>query len=532
MKKESTLYQSLLDVSRAYPRRTALIYLSKKIKYKALIDDVNRLAAGLIESGVKRDDVVSVCLPNIPETVHLLYAINQIGAIANLIHPLMKFEQMESILKETKSHLLFALDIAYREFRPLSQNDVRVIACSPVKNLNIILKAGYFIQNRAKLIKVQKNDRIAAFYNKNKHFKYDNDYKKDAFYLHSGGTTGKPKVIALSSFSVNALAANGMDILGISDPENKYMLAVLPIFHGFGLCMGMHACLAHGACNTLMPKFSSNQVINYLKKRRISFIIGVPILFEALLRNRRFEGRFLQNLHIAFVGGDFVAPSLIERFNECMSKYDSQARLYEGYGLTEVVTVCSVNNEAHHKAGSVGKLLPNIQMKAVDVNSKVDLPSGQDGELYVKGETMMNGYRFLNDEKEQPFVIDKNGDVWIATGDYGSIDEDGFVFFRQRIKRIIKVSGINIFPNQIEGAVMDLGAVHECAAIAVKDDKLGNAIKLFIVLDRRSPKRNIDEEIKKAIEHRCGIYAVPREIVYRESLPKTLVGKVDTKLLS
>lgn len=532
MNKNSTLYQTLLTSSQQYPKRPALIYMHKKITYQTLINDVHRLAAGLIAYGLQKDDVVSVCLPNIPSAVHLLYAINQIGAIANLIHPLMKFEQMRGVMLETKSRLLFALDTAYQEFKPLSSDGVRVIACSPVADLNFLLKSGYFLQNRIKLQNIPKSDRIDSFYANKGVFALDNDLKKDAFYLHSGGTTGKPKVVALSSFSINALASNGLQILGIDDTLNKYMLAVLPIFHGFGLCMGMHACLAVGACNTLMPKFSSNQVVKYLKKGQISFVIGVPVLFEALLRNPSFKGPILKNLHIAFVGGDFVAPSLIERFNNHMEKYDSQARLYEGYGLTEVVTVCSVNTSKEHRLGSVGKLLPNLQMKAVDIDTKKDLENGQDGELYIKGETMMNGYRFLQDENDQPFVKDDKGEIWIATGDYGNIDADGFVHFRQRLKRIIKVSGINVFPNEIEGAVMDLGKVHECAAIAITDDKLGHAIKLFVVLDHKYENTNIDEEIKKVVEMRCGIYAVPRQIVYQTSLPKTLVGKVDTKALS
>jgi long-chain acyl-CoA synthetase len=532
MEKNTTLYGALLASCTRYPNRTALIYMSRKISYVSLLSKVNGLAQGLFDYGVRANDVISVCLPNIPSAVHLLYAINQLGAIANLIHPLMKYDQMRGVMKETKSRLLFVLDSAFVEFAPLKEDGVRVIACSPVHDINPIVKVAYLMQNRQKLKNIAKIDKIDSFYSKIGAFSYDNDYQKDAVYLHSGGTTGKPKVVALSSFSINALASNGLDILGIEDTNHKFMLAVLPIFHGFGLCMGMHACLAFGACNTLMPKFHSQQVVKFLKRKQISFIIGVPILFEALLRNKHFKGAMLKNLIICFVGGDFVAPSLIERFNQHMARFDSPARLYEGYGLTEVVTVCSVNNNRHHKAGTVGKILPNVAMKVVDLETRADLPFGRDGELYVRGETMMNGYRFLNDEQDQPFVKDKDGVVWIATGDYGSLDEDGFVYFRQRLKRIIKVSGINVFPNEIEGAVMDLGTVHECAAIAIKDEKLGNAIKLFVVLDRSLPKSNIDAEINEIVVKRCGVYAVPKEIAYLESLPKTLVGKVDTKALS
>ncbi|NCA96879.1 MAG: hypothetical protein EOM77_01650 [Bacteroidia bacterium] len=532
MNKNSTLYQALLESATRYPKRNALIYMKRKFSYRLLLRNVHLLAQGLVDHGIKKNDVVSVCLPNIPSAVDLLYAINQIGAIANLIHPLMKYEQMKGIMEDTGSKLLFVLDTAYDEFSPLKEKGIHLVACSPVTSVNLLIRAIYNFQNRHSLLKIANSDYLSSFYGENEFVSFDSDYHKDAFYLHSGGTTGKPKVIALSSFAVNALAANGLDILGISDTNHKFMLAVLPLFHGFGLCMGIHACIAFGACNTLMPKFHSDQVVSYLRRKQISFIIGVPILFEALLRNKAFKGSKLRNLHVAFVGGDFVAPSLINRFNQHMERYGSKARLYEGYGLTEVVTVCSVNTEQHHKEGSVGKLLSNVQMKIVDTITKEDLPIGSDGEIYVKGETMMNGYRFVNDESEQPFVKDSKGVTWIATGDFGSIDQDNFVYFRQRLKRIIKVSGINVFPNEIEGAVMQTGKVHECSAIAVADEKLGNAIKLFVVLNKDYVMINIDDEIRSAVKKQCGVYAVPREIEYRSSLPKTLVGKIDAKALS
>jgi long-chain acyl-CoA synthetase len=237
-------------------------------------------------------------------------------------------------------------------------------------------------------------------------------------------------------------------------------------------------------------------------------------------------------LHIAFVGGDFVAPSLLERFNQRMKDAGSSARLYEGYGLTEVVTVCCVNNNQHYRQGSVGKLLPNIAIKVVDVNTKEDLPFHELGELYVRGETMMNGYRFMSEGGTQPFVRDKDGLTWIATGDYGSIDEDNFVYFRQRIKRIVKVSGINVFPSEIEALVRSLDNVYECAAIGIEDEKLGHSIKLFVVLQRSYMGEKPDEKIRELIKAHCGIYATPRIIEYRDSLPKTLLGKVDAKLLS
>lgn len=531
MKKEQTLYQAVLETALAHPGRDALVYLNKKLNYQSFLKYVHRLTKGLVTLGIKKDEIVTVCLPNIPHAIFLLYALNQIGAIVNLIHPLIKETQMKSILETTKSRYLFILDTNFNEFKDLEGDDLKLITCSPVDKMGFVIRSFYNLKNRKHLRKIKKHHNIIHLYKHGTYEDYDEDYLKDALLLHSGGTGGDPKIIALSSFSVNALTSNGADILEIDDFNHKYMLAVLPLFHGFGLCMGVHAALAYGMANTLMPKFNSDQVIKYLKDGLLSFIIGVPILFEGLLSNKNFAGPHLKNLHIAFVGGDFPHPTLFKRFNDLMEQYDSYCRLYEGYGLTEVVTVCSVNNNSFYKEGSVGKVLPNIEMKVVDLTTKEDLGYLKDGELYVRGETLMNGYRFLKEGEKQPFVIDKNGLKWVPTGDYGHMDEDNFVFFKQRLKRIIKVSGINIFPNEIEVLVSSLKEVHECAVVSMSDIKLGNALKLFVVLDYNYPSNNIDELIKELILAHASIYAVPKEIVYLKSLPKTLVGKIDTVAL-
>ncbi len=528
MKKESTLYEAILQTASLYPKRDALIYLNKKISHEELLLKIQKLSAGLLAYGIKKDDVVTVCLPNIPHAIYLLYALNQIGAIANLIHPLIKLTQMKNILKQTKSKYLFMLDISYLEFLSLKEEGIHLFSCSPTDFMSVFVRAFYYLKNASLLKKIKKEDQVISLYEYEVNLVYDQDYRKDALYLHSGGTGGEPKVIALSSYSVNALSSNGLDILGIKEIKNKYMLAVLPLFHGFGLCMGVHACLSLGMANTLMPKFNADQVIKYIKKEQLSFIIGVPVLFENLLKNKKFAGYHLKNLKIAFVGGDFSHATLFDRFNEVMIKYGSSCRLYEGYGLTEVVTVCSVNNKTHYKKGTVGKMLANTKMKVMSLDGKENLGFNQDGELYVSGETLMNGYRFLKEGEKQPFVKDKDGTIWVPTGDFGSLDQDNFVYFKQRLKRIIKVSGVNIFPNEIEVLVSSLKEVYECAVVPKDDEKLGQVLKLFIVLDHNYENIKLDEKVKELILNNASIYAVPKEIVYLKQLPKTLVGKIDT----
>ncbi len=534
MNKKQTMYQAINEASHKFSSCEALYYLNKSYSYSHVIEKINRCAGMLIKLGYKKDNVITVCLPNIPTSVYLLYAINQIGAIANLIHPLMKNKQLHDIMLKTKSKILFCLDTFYAEFVSYTNDGILVVPCSPASDLPFLMRFIYKQKCKKELEMLRLhapkyND--ADFLFGELYRDFDVDYFKDAIYLHSGGTSGESKTIALSSFAVNALAAQGSDILNIIDPTKYHMFAVLPMFHGFGLCMGIHAMLCHGGCDTLMPKFHSKETIDLIKKNKCSFLIGVPMLYEALLRNKDFKGKMLRNLNVAFVGGDFVSSSLIERYNERMIQSGSNCRLFEGYGLTETVTVCNVNTHQNHKEGSVGHAINNAKIKIVDVNNGKDLKPNQDGEIYVSGETLMNGYRFETVESD-PFIVDKNGVKWVKTGDYGHLDEDDYLYFKQRLKRLVKVNGINIFPSEIENVVASLKEVFECAAIGVEDEKHDHMIKLFVTLDRDSNSKNIDDKINALIKEKCGIYAVPKQIVYLEKMPKTLVGKVDVKLLS
>ncbi len=524
---KTSIYKAVENVALAYPQRIAFYYMKKKFRYKKLLDNINSFASKLKDLGVKKDDVITTVLPNIPEAVYLLYSINQLGAIANLIHPLMKLDQLEGILEEAKSKFVFVLDTTYDEFIPLKQKGINVIPCSPTDELPKIKKIIYSKLNASKLRNVdQCSLKCCDFFKQEPLLEFDEDYMKDSFYLHSGGTTGKSKTIALSNFSLNSLNANDPRIVGKEDLKGSYMLSVLPMFHGFGLAMGIHAELSHGGTNMLMPKFNTKETIKYIKQGHMTIMIGVPTLYEALLRHKSFKGSKLKGINVAFIGGDFVAQSLIDRFNERMDYFHSKCRMFEGYGLTETVTVCSVNTHVNHKEGTVGKTLPNCKVKVMDLEGKKILGSDDLGELYITGDTLMNGYRFTNEK--QPFYT-VNGVTWVRTGDLGSVDSEGYIHFKQRIKRLIKVNGINVFPSEIENVVKRNLDVFDCCAIGVKDAKHGEMVKLFIVLDKNCKKDNIDEEIYDLIVKQCGIYAKPKEIVYVKKFNKTLVGKVDYK---
>ena len=534
---KQTLYESVLNTALTYPKRKAFYYKGKYYTYEYLLDKINLFAAHFKKMGIKKDDVVTICLPNIPEALYLFYAINQLGAIANVIHPLMKEEQLEEILKRCNSNILFVLDTRYNEFKKLDDNGIKVFSVCPTHECNFVLNFLYNqISKKDLTYKKNKNSyyTIDEFYKeKEKYTDFNKDIKKDAVYLHSGGTTGDPKTIALSSFAINSLCQSCYYVLDFKEGEITYVLSVLPMFHGFGLAICVHIELAFGGCDMLMPKFSTKETIKLLKKKKLNFIVGVPILFEGLLRNKEFKGKNISSLRNCFAGGDFVSDSLYDRFNKRMEEAHIKCRLGVGYGLTETVTVCSVNSLSQTKRGTVGKPLRNVKAAIIDENKNV-LKSGEKGEICIAGPTLMNGYRFSKNPENDNIFISINGEQYIKTGDFGFLDDEGYIHFEQRIKRLIKVNGINIFPSEIENIVNSLPYVFENAAIGVPDNRFGSILKLYVVLDRDFPKDfgKYTEEINNLIVNKASVYAKPKEIVYVDKLPKTLIGKIDVKQLN
>lgn len=531
--KSQSMYQIIKETANKHANEPALYYEGHAISYKKMITEIDCLANNLVANGYKPGDTIAVCLPNMPQAVYAFYAINKIGAICYEIHPMTPKNQMKRFLQNTNSKLLFITNIyAYKYVEVIEELKVTMVTCNPfnnhslakamvcevkgsLKNLNII--------KYAKLMKGPKTSGVS----------YNWPENATAVYLNSGGTTGEPKIIELSNFAINTLANNGIDILGITDPHGVYMLAVLPMFHGFGLCMGIHSPLMHGACATLMLKFNTSPTIKLIRKGKITILIGVPALYRALLKRPKFASKHLQKVTVAYVGGDFVPQELTEKFNQTMVAYGSQARLLEGYGLTETVTVCTVNTIQANRKGSVGKAVNHALVKVVDMETRQDLNAGELGEICVSGDILMNGY-FQDEELNQKvFLIDDNNVKWVLTGDYGYIDQDDYFYFKQRLKRIIKVSGVIVCPSDVENVVSALPEIHNVYATSTNHDDRGSMIKLFVVKnhDCLLSDAQISEIIKNKIKEEVSVYALPKEIRYLEKMPLTEIGKIDGKAL-
>lgn len=535
MNTNQSLYDIIALSAENNPESTALRFMGKNITYRKLINTINLTAVGLSKLGIEENDVITICMPNVFEVVYAFYAGIKLGAVCHMVHPLTPVNQLNTQMKQTKSKLLFIVDTFYDNYHNMTKElNVPLILVTPVDSFGFVKKIGYQLINKKRLSNIEYSNLVRPFSSLLKYQEKVNsaqvEASKTAVYLHSGGTSGTPKTIELSHYAINSLASQTDYILDEHDFNNKSMLAVLPMFHGFGLCMGVHAMLAFGGADTLMPKFDANLTIKLLKKNEINYLIGVPTLFEALLNHPDFAGPHLKNLRQAFVGGDYVSPSLKQRFNQVMAENKSHAQLLEGYGLTEVVTVCAVNTIFDQKNGTVGKPLPGIEILIVDLETREVLPPNTAGEIAVTGPTMMNGYLYDQDATNNTFM--RIGDkTYVLTGDYGALDEEGYVIFKQRLKRIVKVSGMPVLPSEIEKIVSSLPGISEVAAVGVKDQERGNMIKLYITLKPGIETKIPDEEIKAIIKSELSVYAVPKSIVYLDKMPKTIIGKIDTKEL-
>ena len=537
---ELTMYQALKAAANKYPRDLALYYHGTKISFKSLLKRIDETADILANTlNIKPNDVVMISQPNIPETVILFYAVNKIGAISNLIHPFTPFNQVKVIMEKTNTKVAFLFEqrIA-KEVEKYREIADKIYVTRIEDDLPFLKKIFYHLflnrQIDKKLGKF-KSDTIFKGFNysyklklsKRIDVKVNTDNKRCSVLLPSGSTTGKPKTICLNDRAFNYIAMHSDAFMNLSKKQlrGQKMLSVLPSFHGFGLCMTMHAPLVNGFASILIPKFKASCVVKIMNKIKPTCICGVPTLYEKLLAEPSFvKSKSLKYLHCCFCGGDVLPKELIDRFNETMKQAGSKCRLFQGYGLTEAIAVNCVNTFKANKDGSLGKPIPGSTFKIVDDSGK-ELPKNQIGEIIIKSAAVMIGY-YQDDNATNECL--KNG--YLYTGDYGYMDEDGYIYFKQRKKRVVKVSGVAVFPSEVEQLIESIPEVSACAAISIPDVKLQNSIKVLVVakyFDEEAMKDKILETCRKYLIK----WSVPTEIEFRESLPLTMLGKVDFNAL-
>lgn len=537
--KEQTLYGAFADSAEKYPEYTAWDFLGLKNTYSQFLGDINHCAAALAEQGLQKGDRVTICMPNTPQAIIFFYALNKIGVIASMIHPLSTADEILYYIRLSKSRWAFTLDAFVPNFTPiLEQSSLEKLVVTKLGDYMGNIKSSLFYLTKGRKIKkVPADKRIIWWKDLMKSVPPNRETKsvgmkndEMAVILYSGGTTGRSKGIMLSNGNFNALATQtrvqGSEIIGHMAPGDS-CLAILPVFHGFGLAVCIHSILTSGGKCILVPKFSAELVGKMVRKEKPEIIAGVPTLYEALLTDSNMKKADMSNMKGAFAGGDKVPHSIKIRFDELLKKNGASVPLREGYGLTESVTVCAVMPESEYRRGSVGIPYPDMFFKIINTETGEIMNPGEEGEICVSGPTVMLGYLDEPEETAQVLQTDSKGITWLHTGDIGHMDSDGFIYFKLRLKRMLKVSGIAVYPSQIEELFDSRPDVSAVCAIGVPDVYQIQKVKAFIVLN--NPEQAGPEKEKELIEwcrKKINKWSCPREIEFRTELPQTKVGKI------
>ena len=532
---KGTMYEAVRDVIDKYPDYVAYDFMGSKATYRQFGVMIERCAKALKAIGVKPDDKVTVCMPNCPQALIMFYAINLVGAVGNMIHPLSGENEIEFYLKESDSTTAITLDQFYYKFENIrSRVSLDNLIIATIKDfLPAPVKVGYMLTAGRKVKKIPADAPIITWKQFMKkgdsyvgEFRERKSREELAVILYSGGTTGVTKGIMLSNLNFNALAAQIVATNPIFTPGDK-MLAAMPIFHGFGLGVSIHSMLANGGRCVLVPRFTPASYAKLLVKKRCNLIAGVPTLFEALLRQKVMVNGDLSCLKGVFSGGDSLSVELKKRFDKFLAEHNAPVQVREGYGTTECVTASCLTPLHLSKEGSIGQPFPDTYYKIVKVGTTEEVPYGEEGEICISGPTVMMGYLKHPQETADTLKVHDDGLTWVHTGDLGTMDDEGFIYFRQRIKRMIITSGYNVYPSQLENILDAHEAVQMSCVIGVPDSLKMQKVKAFIMLKPGvKPSAEIKAQLMDYCRKNIAKYALPYDIEFRDQLPKTLVGKV------
>ena len=537
---EGSMFDKVAGIAEQYPNNVAFDFMGKSTTYREMVREIERCAKALKTIGVRENDKVTIAMPNCPQAIYMFYAVNLIGAIANMIHPLSAEKEIEFYLNESESVTAITLDQFYHKFESIRENTkvVNIIIASVKDALSKPVRAGYMLTEGRKIKPIPKDAPVICwkeFMKLSEHcfYKYKVRRAGDdaAVILYSGGTTGTTKGIVLTNKNFNALgqqvlAANPM--FGIGDK----MLAAMPLFHGFGLGVCIHTMLSQGGRCILIPRFTAKSYAKDIVKYRCNFIAGVPTLYEALLRLDSMNGADLSCLKGVFSGGDSLSIELKKKFDKFLAEHKAKIQVREGYGTTETVTACCLTPPHMAKEGSIGLPFPDTYIKIVEPGTDRELPYGEEGEILLAGPTVMKEYMKHPEETAQTLRRHDDGLTWVYTGDLGVMDEQGFIYFRGRAKRMIISSGYNIYPGQIENILDANDKVQMSCVIGVPDPYRMQKVKAFVKLAADVPANDATKaELMDYCRKHIAKYAMPYDIEFKDDMPKTLVGKVAYRVL-
>ena len=493
--------------------------------------DIESLAAFFYHDvGLRKGDVYTIFMPTTVQSILAFYALNKIGVIVSMVHPLMATEFLQEQIELTHSKGVMVLDLLAKDhIETINKSGLPcLVCCSSDYSEGYKRYGSKFAEGIVK--KVFTKYQNAAYYKDalktTSSVKGESNNGDDiAVYLNGGGTTGKSKTIKLTNKALNELTCRVSDIDEIHDPGEEAEIIVLPLFHCFGLVIAVHMALCNSARLIPMMQFDAKIFVRLMKKYKIVGFGGIPLMFQKLMRQKGFDGPHLKNIRMMFCGGDDISESFIEEYNALFEKRGATGRLRQGYGLTEIGSVCCTNTNDDFRKGSIGKAIRGVHIEIWDDNHK-QVPNGTVGEFAISGPTIMSGYYTENEKDDYGLYTDEKGTKWVLSGDLGYVDDDGYYYFSGRKKRLIIIAGYNVYPSDIEKLVGDMPFIKDCCAVQGWDNGR-SMVRLYASLREPGDEQAYKQKICEACESNFSKFYVPRDIVFVDELPQTPLMKID-----
>ena len=493
--------------------------------------DIESLAAYFYHDlGLRKGDVYTIFMPTTVQSILAFYALNKIGVIVSMVHPLMATEFLQEQMEYTHSKGVMVLDLLAKDhIDTINKSGLPCLVCCSsdysegykrygskfaegiVKKVFTKYKNAYYYKDALKTASSVKGE--------------INNGDDIAVYLNGGGTTGKSKTIKLTSKALNELTCRVSDIDEIHEPGEEAEVIVLPLFHCFGLVIAVHMALCNSARLIPMMQFDAKIFVRLMKKYKIVGFGGIPLMFQKLMRQKGFDGPHLKNIRMMFCGGDDISESFIEEYNALFEKWGATGRLRQGYGLTEIGSVCCTNTNDDFRKGSIGKAIRGVNIEIWDDDHK-RVPDGTVGEFVISGPTIMSGYYTENEKDDYGLYTDEKGTKWVLSGDLGYVDDDGYFYFSGRKKRLIIIAGYNVYPSDIEKLVGDMPFIKDCCAVQGWDNGR-SMVRLYASLRQSGDEEEYKQKIREACESNFSKFYVPRDIVFMDELPQTPLMKID-----
>jgi len=526
-----TMYQYMMKKNKDRLNDIVINYFDRNITFKEFNDMIDKCVCSFKKYNIKKGDIVTICMPNTPEAIMAIYALNKMGAVCNMVHPLSSEEEIKHYVREVDSKMIITIDLAYDKVMKVidDTNLENVVVVSPADSMPILTKTIYkMAKDKIKLINDKRKINWNKFIEQGKdEIVIEEPYEEDrlAVIMHTGGTTGTPKGVMLSDDNFNCMVEGFFKNANNFSRGDK-ILTIMPVFHGFGLCSSIHLPLSVGVTTILVPQLDKKNFHKLIIKHHPNHLIGVPTLYKALITNKKLSNVEFDFLKYVVSGGDFVKDSLEEEINKFLKDHGSNAELAKGFGLSEVVAGATFAYGDYNKVGSNGIPMVNMNMKIVKPGTDCELLIGEVGEICLSGPSVMMGY-FNNQDETKSTLI--NG--WLHTGDLGYVDQNGILYFVQRKGNMIISSGYNVYPTNIEKVIEEHPLVSRCAVVGVHDSyriqvpvaliELKNDIKLT-----EEMKNKLNEEIKELCIKKLNKYSQPASILYG-LIPLTKLGKTN-----